>query len=133
MGGRATLNGEEPALRDLAAAARAGGRLDQGETIPAASGEDFSAGGSRLTSDVSLYATGGSTRALSLRSCGLASLPRSLGALAGLTHLDLTGNRLADIPIVVIFLTIGILLWVFYQSLPDPNLPKKVNEIPMPA
>jgi SSS family transporter len=45
------------------------------------------------------------------------------------SRLSLILSGLADIPIVVIFLTIGILLWVFYQSLPDPNLPKKTNEI----
>jgi SSS family transporter len=38
-------------------------------------------------------------------------------------------SGLADIPIVLTFLTIGILLWVFYQTNPDPNLPKKANEV----
>ena len=38
-------------------------------------------------------------------------------------------SGLTDIPIVLTFLTIGILLWVFYQTNPDPNLPKKANEV----
>ena len=38
-------------------------------------------------------------------------------------------SGLADIPIVLIFLTVGILLWVFFQTNPDPNLPKKTNEV----
>ncbi len=45
------------------------------------------------------------------------------------SRLSLILSGLADIPIVVIFLTIGVLLWVFYQAQPDPNLPKKTNEI----
>lgn len=38
-------------------------------------------------------------------------------------------SGLADIPIVLIFLSVGILLWVFFQTNPDPNLPKKTNEV----
>ncbi len=38
-------------------------------------------------------------------------------------------SGVADIPIVLTFLSIGILLWTFYQSHPDPNLPKAPNEI----
>ncbi|MDQ6859844.1 MAG: sodium:proline symporter, partial [Verrucomicrobiota bacterium] len=41
--------------------------------------------------------------------------------------LILTG--LADIPIVLTFLSIGILLWTYYQVHPDPTLPKAPNEI----
>src|SRR5215475_4988610 len=37
-------------------------------------------------------------------------------------------SGLADIPIVLTFLTIGLLLWVYYQVHPDPNLPKTPNE-----
>ncbi len=45
----------------------------------------------------------------------------------------------ADIPIVLAFLVVGILLWVYYQVLPDPNLPVDnevfahfiVHEMPM--
>ncbi|HJT82152.1 MAG TPA: sodium:solute symporter [Chthoniobacterales bacterium] len=37
-------------------------------------------------------------------------------------------SGLADIPIVLTFLSIGILLWVYYQAHPDPNLPKTPNE-----
>jgi SSS family solute:Na+ symporter len=37
-------------------------------------------------------------------------------------------SGLADIPIAMTFLTIGLLLWVFYQSHFDPNLPKSPNE-----
>jgi len=38
-------------------------------------------------------------------------------------------SGLADIPIAFIFLSIGLLLWVFYQTHHDPNLPKTPNEI----
>jgi SSS family solute:Na+ symporter len=37
-------------------------------------------------------------------------------------------SGLADIPIVLTFLTIGLLLWVYYQAHPDPTLPKTPNE-----
>ncbi len=33
-------------------------------------------------------------------------------------------SGLADIPIVLTFLSIGILLWAYYQTHPEPNLPK---------
>ena len=33
-------------------------------------------------------------------------------------------SGLADIPIAFIFLSIGLLLWVYYQAHPDPTLPK---------
>ncbi len=35
----------------------------------------------------------------------------------------------ADIPIVLAFLSVGILLWVYYQVKPDPSLPAATNEI----
>jgi Na+/proline symporter len=35
----------------------------------------------------------------------------------------------ADIPIVVAFLSIGILLWVYYGQVPDPSLPVADNEV----
>ncbi|HEU0208989.1 MAG TPA: sodium:solute symporter [Candidatus Udaeobacter sp.] len=38
-------------------------------------------------------------------------------------------SGLADIPIAFTFLTIGVLLWVFYQTHQDPALPKTPNEI----
>src|SRR5438034_494597 len=38
-------------------------------------------------------------------------------------------SGLADIPIAFTFLSIGVLLWVFYQTHQDPNLPKTPNEI----
>jgi SSS family solute:Na+ symporter len=37
-------------------------------------------------------------------------------------------SGLADIPIAFIFLSIGLLLWVYYQAHPDPTLPKTPNE-----
>src|SRR5436190_2242842 len=37
-------------------------------------------------------------------------------------------SGLADIPIALTFLTIGLLLWTYYQSHSDPNLPKSPNE-----
>ncbi len=52
-----------------------------------------------------------------------------------LTAVDIRRSRrslilsgLADIPIAMTFLTIGLLLWVYYQSHYDPNLPKTPNE-----
>jgi len=41
------------------------------------------------------------------------------------SRLALVGSGLADIPIVLAFLGIGILLWVHYQHDPDPNLPTR--------
>jgi solute:Na+ symporter, SSS family len=38
-------------------------------------------------------------------------------------------SGLADIPIAFTFLSIGILLWVFYETHQDPALPKTTNEI----
>jgi SSS family transporter len=38
-------------------------------------------------------------------------------------------SGLADIPIVLTFLSIGLLLWTYYQAHPDPMLPKSPNEI----
>src|SRR5213595_4019632 len=38
-------------------------------------------------------------------------------------------SGLADIPIAFTFLSIGLLLWVYYQAHPDPSLPKTPNEI----
>src|SRR5437764_7014710 len=38
-------------------------------------------------------------------------------------------SGLADIPIAFTFLSIGVLLWVFYQTHQDPALPKTPNEI----
>jgi len=37
-------------------------------------------------------------------------------------------SGLADIPIVLTFLSIGLLLWTYYQAHPDPTLPKTPNE-----
>lgn len=37
-------------------------------------------------------------------------------------------SGLADIPIVLTFLSIGLLLWVYYQAHPDASLPKTPNE-----
>jgi SSS family solute:Na+ symporter len=45
------------------------------------------------------------------------------------SRLSLITSGLADIPIVFVFLSIGILLSVFYQLRPDPGLPEKTNEI----
>jgi Na+/proline symporter len=52
-----------------------------------------------------------------------------------LTAVDVRRSRrslimsgLADIPIVFTFLTIGLLLWTYYQVHPDPKLPKTANE-----
>src|SRR2546423_574293 len=38
-------------------------------------------------------------------------------------------SGLADIPIVLTFLSIGLLLWVYYQTHFDPNLPKSPNDM----
>lgn len=52
-----------------------------------------------------------------------------------LTAVDIRRSRrslilsgLADIPIVLTFLSIGLLLWVYYQLHPDPTLSKTANE-----
>lgn len=45
------------------------------------------------------------------------------------SRLSLVVSGFADIPIVLAFLTVGLLLWVRYQVLPDPTLPAEDNEI----
>jgi solute:Na+ symporter, SSS family len=45
------------------------------------------------------------------------------------SRLSLILSGFADIPIVLAFLAVGILLWVYYQVKPDPALPKATNEI----
>lgn len=45
------------------------------------------------------------------------------------SRLSLILSGLADLPIGFIFLTIGILLHLFFQQQPDPNLPQKNSEI----
>jgi len=45
------------------------------------------------------------------------------------SRLSLILSGFADIPIVLAFLTVGILLWVRYQVHPDPSLPAVDNEI----
>jgi len=52
-----------------------------------------------------------------------------------LTAVDIRRSRrslilsgLADIPIAFTFLSIGVLLWVYYQAHPDPTLPNTPNE-----
>jgi SSS family solute:Na+ symporter len=38
-------------------------------------------------------------------------------------------SGLADVPIGVVFATLGVLLFAYYQQRPDPNLPKADNEV----
>lgn len=45
------------------------------------------------------------------------------------SRLSLILSGFADIPIVLAFLAVGILLWVYYQVKPDPLLPAATNEI----
>ncbi len=45
------------------------------------------------------------------------------------SRLSLILSGFADIPIVLAFLTVGVLLWVRYQIHPDPSLPGEDNEI----
>lgn len=45
------------------------------------------------------------------------------------SRLSLVLSGFADIPIVLSFLTVGLLLWVRYQVQPDPSLPAGDNEI----
>lgn len=45
------------------------------------------------------------------------------------SRLSLVLSGFADIPIVLSFLTVGLLLWVRYQIHPDPSLPSEDNEI----
>src|SRR6202051_3073356 len=91
------------ALRELAAAAWASGHLTEGHAIPAAmiSGgldDDLGSCGSRITEKLGVYSKDGTVLGLALRYCGLRALPDSLGQLAALRHLDLTGNQLAELP-----------------------------------
>lgn len=45
------------------------------------------------------------------------------------SRLSLIVSGFADIPMVLAFLTVGLLLWVRYQVHPDPSLPAEDNEI----
>ncbi|NDG72933.1 MAG: hypothetical protein EBY32_16865, partial [Proteobacteria bacterium] len=45
------------------------------------------------------------------------------------SRLSLIVSGFADIPVVLAFLAVGILLWVYYQICPDPSLPTAHNEI----
>ena len=45
------------------------------------------------------------------------------------SRLSLVVSGFADIPVVLSFLTVGVLLWVRYQVHPDPSLPTEDNEI----
>lgn len=45
------------------------------------------------------------------------------------SRLSLMLSGLADIPIVLVFLLIGILLYAFYQAHPDPAKPEATNEV----
>ena len=45
------------------------------------------------------------------------------------SRLSLILSGFADIPVVLSFLTVGLLLWVRYQVHPDPSLPAEDNEI----
>ena len=45
------------------------------------------------------------------------------------SRFSLIVSGFADIPIVLAFLAVGILLWVYYQVCPDPALPAAHNEI----
>jgi SSS family transporter len=45
------------------------------------------------------------------------------------SRLSLILSGFADIPIVLAFLAVGILLWVYYQMKPDSTLPAATNEI----
>jgi solute:Na+ symporter, SSS family len=47
----------------------------------------------------------------------------------GRAQLSLVLSGVADLPIALCFLLVGILLWVYYQIHPDPNLPSADNEI----
>ena len=91
-------------LRELAAAAWASGHLAEGHPIPAAnvSGglhDDLGCCGSRITQKLGVYSSkDGTVIGLALRYCGLKALPDSLGQLAALRHLDLTGNQLSELP-----------------------------------
>ena len=75
-------------MRVLAAGAGLEGHLREGELIR----------GGRLGEDVGFASRKGSLVALSLRRCGLTSLPESLAELQGLRQLDLEGNRFSELP-----------------------------------
>jgi len=38
-------------------------------------------------------------------------------------------SGVADIPIVLVFLTIGYLLYAYFKAVPDPNIPEAINEV----
>src|ERR1700751_4971607 len=86
--GSSLRRSEATALRELTARAGLQGHLREGALIR----------GGRLGEDVRFASRKGSVLALSLRRCGLTSLPESLAQLQGLRQLDLEGNRFSELP-----------------------------------
>lgn len=97
------------------------------------SGESFSSNAVRiLTSDYTIWAAifGMTFTTLATHGTDQDMVQRMLTAKDyRKSQLSLILSGLADLPIGFIFLTIGILLSVYFQSNPDPALPTKTNEI----
>ncbi len=95
-----------------------GGRWD---AIKAVLTSEYTIFAALLGSTFTTMATHGTDQDMVQRMLTAENLKRS--------RVSLVLSGLADIPIVLIFLGIGVLLWVHYQALPDAGLPQKTNEI----
>jgi solute:Na+ symporter, SSS family len=89
--------------------------------IKAILGSEYTIGAALIGSTFTTMATHGTDQDMVQRMLTAPDIKRS--------RRSLIMSGLADIPIVFLFLSIGILLHVFYQLRPDPALPSKTNEI----
>ena len=91
-----------------------------GENVRSILGSEYTIWAALIGSTFTTLATHGTDQDMVQRMLTAPDIRRSRRSLI------LSG--LADIPIVLTFLTIGLLLWVYYQVHPDPTLPKTSNE-----
>src|SRR4051812_19848468 len=96
---------EQTALIDLTAALNASGALPDGRSLPFASPGEFRLGDDDPRARLAYHVAGGTIRSISARYCELTAIPPSLGCLASLQLLDLTGNHLAALPDTLAALT----------------------------
>ncbi|TMC24743.1 MAG: leucine-rich repeat domain-containing protein, partial [Chloroflexi bacterium] len=81
-------------LKELEGLLRDRGYLQEGESIPVVLKDEIDTN----ESNIGFCAENNAVVALSVRYCGLTSLPESLGQLTNLRRLDLTGNQLTSLP-----------------------------------
>src|SRR5215472_40805 len=85
---------EMSALKELEELLQNTGYLIEGESIPVVLKDEMEINDGKIAA----YAENNTVVAVSLRYCALTSLPESLGQLAHLQQLDVTGNELTALP-----------------------------------